>query len=362
MRFISIPVVLILLAFTEAQSAAIPDDSLRKKHPFSIRGAIDTYLTLNTATRQKQTDPYLVSSPRQNSPSVNLAWMEFNWTTDRIRATVTPGFGDYMTANYAAEPSIARNLLEANAGFRLREKNDWWLDAGIFSAHYTNESPVSQDQSMYLRSLAPELVPYYLTGIRLSWNISESVSAAVWLLNGWQQIRDRNSKPALGTQLIYRANPNLTLNYNLFLGDESNDLLPEMRGRFLNDLFLEWQPSAGVKATACFNAGHQQLTAGKGRTWWQINAITEKSFTPIVSLAFRAEYFHDPDGAAVTMYDAGPRFKVLGFGSCLNLKFTRNLLVRMEGRYLGGSEAIYRAGPQLNKQEVVFATNITCMF
>ena len=351
-----------LLTCLRGWTASIPDDSVRTDGPFRIRGAIDAYISLNAATRQQQKDPYLVSSFRQNSPSVNLAWMEFKWSNERVRATVTPAFGDYMSANYASEHDLARNLLEANAGFRMSEKNNWWLEAGIFSSPYTNETPISQDHSMYLRSLAPEMVPYYLTGMRLSGNFSKSVSAALWLLNGWQQIRDRNNKWAFSTGLTWRLKSNLTLNHTFFLGDERNHLLPEMRTRFLSDMYLSWQPNPTIKATACFDVGHQQLAFGKGRTWWQVNAIVEKFISGPASIAFRTEYFHDPEGAAVTMYDVGPRFKVFGFGSCLNLKFSKNLLVRLEGRYLGGSEAIFQAGSQLNTNEVVFATNVTCMF
>ena len=352
----------LLVTSIRGWTASIPADSIRTDSPFRIRGAVDAYISFNAATRRKQKDPYLVSSFRQNSPSVNLAWMEFKWSTKRVRATVTPAFGDYMSANYASEHVLARNILEANTGIRLRKQNNWWLDAGVFSSPYTNETPISQDHSMYLRSLAPEMVPYYLTGLRLSWDLTKSVSAALWLLNGWQQIRDRNDQLALGTQLSWKFNQNLTLNQNMFFGNERNQLLPEMRNRFLNDMYLTWQPTPSVKATACFNLGHQQVSSGKGRTWWQVNAIVEKFISGPASIAFRTEYFHDPEGTAVTMYDVGPRFKVFGFGSCLNLKFSKNLLVRLEGRYLGGSEAIFQAGNQLNTNEVVFATNVTCMF
>ncbi|NJN00112.1 MAG: outer membrane beta-barrel protein, partial [Phormidesmis sp. RL_2_1] len=51
---------------------------------------------------------------------------------------------------------------------QLFKNKQIWLDAGVFGSPYTNESAISKDHLMYTRSFAPEYVPYYLAGVKLS--------------------------------------------------------------------------------------------------------------------------------------------------------------------------------------------------
>ncbi|MBL0083634.1 MAG: outer membrane beta-barrel protein [Saprospiraceae bacterium] len=87
---------------------------------------------------------------------------------------------------------------------------------------YTNESAISKDHLMYTRSLAPEYVPTIFSGVKLTMPISAKVTAYLYLLNGWQQIKDNNVNLAFGSQLEYRPDDQNLINWNTYIGDESS--------------------------------------------------------------------------------------------------------------------------------------------
>ncbi|PGH40009.1 MAG: hypothetical protein CRN43_05660 [Candidatus Nephrothrix sp. EaCA] len=61
-----------------------------------------------------------------------------------------------MNANYAAEPGTLKNIAEASVAVRLSKKRNYWMEAGVLSSPYTNESALSKDQLMYTRTGASQ--------------------------------------------------------------------------------------------------------------------------------------------------------------------------------------------------------------
>jgi hypothetical protein len=173
---------------------------------------------------------YFVSANRHNELNINLAFIDLRYQSEKMRMRVVPGFGTYMNANYSSEPGTLRNLVEANAGFRLSEKKKIWIDAGVLGSPYTNESAISKDHLMYTRSLAAEYVPYYLAGIKLSVPLGNRLSFYLYLINGWQQIVDPNNGKSVGTQIEFRPNEKHLINWNTYIGDERSALNPTGTG------------------------------------------------------------------------------------------------------------------------------------
>ncbi|MEY3101871.1 MAG: hypothetical protein RL558_148, partial [Bacteroidota bacterium] len=151
-----------------------------------LSGYLDTYLGMGP--RLAGSMPYMVSSARIGEVNINLAALDLRYQSDKVRARVMPGWGSYMDANYApGDPK----LVEASAGFRLKTRREVWVDAGILGSPFTNESAISKDHLMYTRSMAAEYVPYYLSGVKLSYLASAKWNWYAYLANGWQQVRDQ---------------------------------------------------------------------------------------------------------------------------------------------------------------------------
>jgi hypothetical protein len=142
----------------------------------TIRGYVDSYFAYNFSNTNDLSIPYYVSSARNNQFQINLAYLQLNYRSKGLRARFAPGVGTYMNDNYADEPSTLKNIVEANVGVLLSEKRKIWVDVGVFTSHYSNETPISKDQLMYTRSFAPENVPYYLTGAKVTVPVSDNLN------------------------------------------------------------------------------------------------------------------------------------------------------------------------------------------
>jgi hypothetical protein len=289
-----------------------------------LSGYLDTYVGLGPRTAGSM--PYMVSSARIGEFNVNLAALDLRYQTDRVRARIMPGWGTYMDANYA--PGDPR-LVEASAGFRLKTRREVWIDGGILGSPFTNESAISKDHLMYTRSLAAEYVPYYLSGVKLSYVASTRWNWYAYLVNGWQQVRDQVRGPALVLQSEFRPHTNTLVNGNLYLGREATTL-GEVGLRSFGDLYVVRQIGSRWRTTADAYVGRQQTTEG-ARWWAQANLIAERRLSASWRGSGRMEYLHDPHNVVVTYGRGYPGFR--SASSALGLsKHMDHGLLRMESR------------------------------
>jgi hypothetical protein len=304
-----------------------------------------------------------VSSSVNNQVQINLAFIQLHYQSKNLRINLTPAVGSYMNKNYSTEPSTFENIMEANVGVLLSEKRNVWLDAGIFNAHYTNESPISRDQLMYTRSMGPENSPYYLSGARLSMPLNNKMNAALFFLNGWQVIDDNNDGKALGTLFEYKVFPQLTFNWNTFLGDERSASNPNYRTRFFSDFYWVYKPNNKIDASSSFYVGWQKLNNGNTFNWWQVNIIGRYSFNEDWSLSGRLEYFSDPDLVLITPLTNVNLYQASSAGLCLNRNINKTALVRLELKQLFSNENIYLNNDNLAvKKNLMAVVNLTAWF
>lgn len=326
-----------------------------------IGGFVDTYYGYDFNQPATSERPYFVSSSRHNEVNVNLAYIELQYTNERVRGRLVPGFGTYINANYVNEKVSLKNLVEANVGICLWKKRDLWLDAGVLSSPYTNETAISKDHLMYTRSLAPEYTPYYLSGAKLSMPIGEKWKTYAYVVNGWQVINDVNKAMAVGTQVEFRPNDKVLINWDTYIGDERSAATPDYRMRYFSDLYLIANTGKHLSLTSCIYGGIQNRNYANGGTfssrWWQANLIAEWKFTPKIALAGRVEYFSDPDEVMVFPVTGVFGFDCASTGLCLNVKITDQALFRLEGRSFFSPNTIFFApdGQQTATSHLVIA-------
>lgn len=341
-------------------TATMDTTDFRYKGKVSIEGYIDTYYAYDFNKPKDSNRPYAVSMNRHNEVTINLAYIALKYSSSRLRARLVPGYGTYINANYANEPGTIKNILEANGGVKLSSTKNIWIDVGVFGSPYTNESAISKDHLAYTRSFAPEFVPYYLAGIKLSLPLSNKVSLYLYALNGWQQIADQNSGKSVGTQLEYRPTDNLLLDWNayagtdLFVADSTNG------SRFFTDLFFIYSKGKW-SATGCVYGGIHDHE-GERATWGQANLIGRYSVTEKVSVSGRVEYFSDGQGAQVVPITNVKGFSCYSSSVGVNLKFAENILIRFEGRTYFSEKKIFERDNEPVKNSNLFTSNVTIWF
>jgi hypothetical protein len=331
------------------------------KGTVTIQGYVDAYYAYNFNEPPSGGQPYFVSMARHNEMTINLAYIDIKYSGSHVRARFVPGFGTYINDNYAAETGVLKNIVEASAGIKLSKKRGIWLDAGVFGSPYTNESAISKDHLAYTRSFAPEYVPYYLSGLKLTVPLSAKVNAYAYLINGWQQIADQNKYKSIGTQLEIRLTDNILLNWNTYFGKERSAGDSTIGNRMFSDVYFIYNGNR-FSATGCIYGGIQDQAEGTQGEWWQANIIGRYNLTDKLSVTGRLEYFSDPSQVQIV-----PVTDVQGFSSYsssfgINYLVADNAMLRLEGRTFFSDDNVYLRNETAVSDSNTITANITIWF
>jgi hypothetical protein len=355
------------LAIVQAANAQVVNTATLDTADFAfegkvtVEGYIDTYYAYNFNKPPTKEQPYFVSMARDREINVNLAFIDIKYSSSRLRARFVPGFGTYINANYAGENGTLKNIVEASAGVRLVPGKNIWIDAGVFGSPYTNESAISKDHLAYTRSFAPEYVPYYLTGVKLTAPLGSKVNAYLYLLNGWQQIQDQNDRLAVGTQIEYRPGNYLLINWDTYIGDERSASDTTVGKRYFSDVYLIYTKGR-FSATGCFYVGMQEQAEAKDAVWWQANLIARYNLTEKLSVTGRIEHFNDPDEVQIVPITGVNGFRSNGASLGLNYKLAENILLRLEGRTLFSDKDVYMKNEAPTNSSNTLTSNVTIWF
>lgn len=311
----------------------------------SINGYIDAYYSYDNNEPITGNQPYLVSSARHNDFSINLAMLDFDYISSRVRGRFATGFGSYMNANYAAEVGSFKNIVEATAGVKLSEKKEIWLDAGIMGAPFSYENAISKDQLLYSRSLAAEGSPYYVSGVKLTAPLAQNVTGAVYLVNGWQQITDINNQKSIIAHV--KVHPSdLEVNLSAYYGSEQNISSVNDRERLLIDFNINYKnKNAPLSLSMGTYYGVQQVFRNNAPRqnfeWWQSNIAAKYFINKKISIAGRAEFFNDVNSVIYNPVTATSSFQVGSFTLGANYAITPNALFRVEARRFSAASNTY---------------------
>ncbi len=303
---------------------------------FSLNGGFDFYYGYHSGNNTNI--PYYVSMAKHNEPNINLAYLDINYQYKRFRTNITPAFGTYMDANYAAENVTMQHLVSAYVGLQINKQKNIWVDAGILPAPYTLENALSKEQLMYTRSLASEGSPYFVTGARVTIPLSKKTIFTGYLINGWQQIRDVNSQISLGSLIEIKANKKHKIGWSIYVGNEKSNLNPTFGYRYYTDVQWTYLHNKKLSATSVVSLGLQNktdtLTKHKNDLWWQANFIAKYNLTARQSIAARTEFYNDPFKNIVTPIIGNSGFAAFGNSICYSLKIKNNALFRVETKHL----------------------------
>ncbi|RYU97054.1 porin [Emticicia agri] len=327
-------------------------------NPLTFSGYVETYYSYdfsNPANHEKSF--FLYNHNRHNELNLNLGLLKANYTTDKMRANLGIMLGTYAQYNLAAEQGLLKNLYEANIGVKISRKSNLWIDAGVMPSHIGFESAIGKDSWNLTRSLLAENSPYYESGVRVSYtSANEKWYLAGLVLNGWQRIQrvPGNQTPAFGTQLTYKPNSNVTLNWSTYVGNEQPD--SASKWRYFNNLYSQFQLNEKFGLTAGFDFGYEQKSnkSTAYNVWLTPILIARYAATDKFRIAARAEYYQDTNGVIIA---TGTPYGFQTFGYSVNLDYAiiDNLLWRAEGRILDSKDKIFA-----DKNQNFYVTSVFC--
>ncbi len=140
-------------------------------------------------------------------------------------------------------------------------------------------------------------IPFTHTGVRATYPFSDSLSAMLMVVNGWDNAKDNNSAKSIGGQVAYAPRGALSLTLSGMVGPErTND---NHDNRTLLDLVVVWHPAARVTVglNADYGTEAGAVVEGRTATWKGAAAYVRVGLGAATSLALRLERFDDSDGA-----------------------------------------------------------------
>lgn len=341
----------ILFLSLHLTSKSQEDSTSGLKPQVSFSGFIDVFYAYDFSDPKTNfRQPFLFNHNRHNEFNLNLGLVKMSAAHLKYRANIALQAGTYVIDNYSSEPSVLQHIYEGNAGFSLNNKNNLWVDAGIFGSHIGFESAISKDSWTLTRSILAENSPYYLSGAKLTYNPTAHWELATLICNGWQHIKKipGNTLPAFCTQVKYIKDEKLILNWSTFIGTDDPDT--KRRMRYFNNLYAQLQTTKKIGFIVGFDIGAQQTKKKSSNydVWYSPVLIARYSLTNKWALAMRAEYYEDENGLIINTSVPGG-FKTSGLSFNIDYLPAKNAAWRIEGRWLDSKEKIFeKNGKQIN--------------
>ena len=274
-----------------AQTAPAPAPSPGPEPPrIDVTGFVDVYYLYNF----NKVDPALRSFDVQhNAFSLSLAEIAFakGVTTDsRLGFRIDLDFGKTadIVASYEPEGADGKEIykhiqqayLSVLAGSKLQ------LDAGKFVTPLGAEVIESQDNWNYSRSvLFGYAIPFYHLGVRATLPVSDKLSLAGYLVNGWNNSSEIHGDfPVVGLTATLKPSSKLTWIANYMGGQETEG--GDTRHIFDTTLTL------GVGSKLSLQANYDYGKEGD-TTWWGVAAYAKLQAKPSWALVARYEYLDD---------------------------------------------------------------------
>jgi hypothetical protein len=316
------------------------DHPWKQAPEFSIAGYLDIFYAYDfNKPETVQRQPFFFNHNRHNEYNINHGIFGLGIDHSKYRINLALHTGTYPNDNYSAEPDVLKNIFEANIGLSLNKKSNLWLDAGVFSSFIGFESPLSIDNKTLTRSISAESSPYYLTGVKVTYNLNEKWGLAGSILNGWQYIQkvEGNSLPSFGTQVLFKTNEKYSFNWSTFIGTDDPDATRRMR--YFNNFYGQFQFTDVVGLIAGFDIGAQQQQKGSSSydMWYAFTLVLHHEFTEKWGAAVRGEYYRDENGVIIPSNTLNG-FNTSGFSVNADYKPLSNLACRFEARLLKSAE------------------------
>ncbi|MBK8397501.1 MAG: outer membrane beta-barrel protein [Leptospiraceae bacterium] len=219
---------------------------------------VDTYYSHSSLRYKDNARQYGTQIMNDKEFSINHALINFEKKNQSFRYGFGFHTGTYVQTNYILEPKELQYIYQAYAGIPLTK--NLWLDVGIFPSHLGGESAISFLNFNYTRSLIAENSPYYESGARLQYQATEKLLLGLYVINGWQKIKEDNRDKASGFEVKYKLTGNWTINYSTYAGNESPDFEPRQT-RYFQDLFLKGKIFQNLEIYLAYDLGFQKKKA-----------------------------------------------------------------------------------------------------
>jgi hypothetical protein len=291
---------------------------------------LDTYYDFYSS-KQTGDAPYRNFDTLHNQFALSMAkvWLAKNPTADsRLGFKLKLSFGP-ATSNFihSSEPGGApyEHIQEAYASYLAPAGKGLQIDAGVFVTPAGAEVIEAKDNMNYSRGLLFSLaIPYYHSGVRLTYSPSDKVTLMAGLVNGWNNIVDNNSGKTVMGAVTFKPSSKLSLVENFITGPEQPGTQDNWRN--LSDTIVTFTPNDKTTLTGNFDLGHESVGTSSG-TWEGFAGYLKYQATKVVAISPRFEWYDDEDGETTKVVQ-----KLKEITGTIEIKASDSLIWRIEYR------------------------------
>ena len=311
-----------------------------------LSGYVDTYYALySDKTVAGNFVKFPTAAPRNNQVGLNLLQLQARYGSEKVRGVASLFYGDIASSSWSTDYNM---IQEANLGFRI--KKGLWLDVGFFRTHIGLESIQPRENIASSAAIPSYFEPYYLSGAKLTYELTEKLRFQFSLLNGYNTFVDRNRSKAFGLSGVYDFSARTSLVVNTLLCDESPDSLGYNQYRVFNNIYLTHKVNR-LNIGAEFNFGFQQnsrlINSNATAGMWSGIISAKYRLTKKTAVYGRGEAYQDSDeiltGPVENQYHELVGINLIGATLGVEFNLIKNSYLRIESRVLQttGAEAIF---------------------
>jgi hypothetical protein len=211
--------------------------------------------------------------------------------------------GAPLSSSQVGEGTDSIDITEAYMSYIAAVGKGLRFDFGKMVTYHGAEVIEAKDNPNYSRSfLFNYAEPLTHTGLKMSYNFTDALSASFHIVNGWDNSTDNNPGKTYGVSVGYAPADAFSGYINLMSGPEQDH---SNNKRNLLDLVATIKPAK--KLTFILNIDDAKedkvpaalLPSGVqgDAKWYGVSAIAKYDVSDTQDVAVRAEYFNDKDGA-----------------------------------------------------------------
>lgn len=190
-----------------------------------------------------------------------------------------------------------RHIHRANVSYLAPVGHGLLVTAGLFNSLIGYESLYAKDNGNYTRSWIADYTPYMMFGVNAKYPVSDRLTVAAFVINGYFHLSHPNDQPSYGAQWSYAVTPRLTATQTIYWGPDQTKTALEFWRLYANHI-LEWKGD-DLTLAASYDIGTEQVAdrPGSPRTFVMGgNVVARWHVAGPWSVALRPEFYWDRNG------------------------------------------------------------------
>lgn len=309
-------------------------DSADPSH-LTLSGSVDIYYAYyhDSLPGERFRVPGLIS-PRSEQFGLNIAQARLAYDAPSVRGRLALHYGDIPLFSWSPDFPM---LQEGTFGVRVFR--DLWIDGGFFPTHIGTESFLPGNNRLGSVAAITFYEPLYQSGVRIGWEGSETFTAQLHLLSGYNAVIDRNNAKGIGAYVAWHPSEAMSFIYTNLFGDEAPDSAAT-QFRTYHNVQLIHTPISDVHLILGFDFCSQSNTALAGGTATMTGGLLLAGYdiSPQWRINGRFEFFNDPERfmAGTYLNELGEETGLELWGGTLGAEYkpTDNSYIKLEGRML----------------------------